>query len=251
MTGARLTGKTVMVTGAGQGIGRQFAMRFAAEGAQVVVLDLNGDNARHVARQIGEAATPVVADVSSEQEMAEAITTATEHFGAIDVLVNNASIFATIRMGPFDEIALDEWNSIMRVNLTGVFVCCKTVAPVMRKQRSGSIINISSSTVLMGRRNYAHYVTSKAGVIGLTRALASELGEDNVRVNAIMPGSVETEVRRETVTAEQAAQLINAQALHRRLQPDDIAGAAVHLASDDAAMMTGQIMVVDGGLSYI
>lgn len=240
-----------MITGAGQGIGRHFATRCAAEGAHVVVLDLDETKAQRVASDIGETATAVGADVSDEQQMAAAITTATERFGAIDALINNASIFATIRMGPFDEIMLDEWNSIMRVNLTGVFVCCKAVAPVMRRQQSGSIINISSSTVLMGRRNYAHYVTSKAGVVGLTRALASELGDDNVRVNAIMPGSVETEVRRATVTPEQATQLINTQALHRRLQPHDIAGAAVYLASDDAAMMTGQIMVVDGGLSYI
>ena len=216
MNGTRLAGKTVMITGAGQGIGRQFALRFAAEGARVVVLDLNEENAQQVATEIGEAATAVVADVSNEQAMAAAVGTATEHFGGIDALVNNASIFATIRMGPFDQITLEEWNSIMRVNLTGVFLCCKAVAPVMRKRGSGSIINISSSTVLMGRRNYAHYVSSKAGVIGLTRALASELGDDNIRVNAIMPGSVETEIRRETVTADQATQLINAQALDRK-----------------------------------
>jgi 3-oxoacyl-[acyl-carrier protein] reductase len=249
MTG-RLNGRTVIVTGAGQGIGRTFAHRLATDGANVVILDLNFEAARRVADEIGDRAIARSADVADEQQVATAFQAAVDRFGRVDGLINNASIFATIRMGPFEQITLDEWNAIMRVNLTGVFICCKAVAPLMRQHRSGNIVNISSSTVLMGRRDYAHYVSSKAGVVGLTRALATELGDDGIRVNAIMPGSVETEIPRETVTTEQAAGIVARQALHRRLKPDDIAGAAAFLVSPDAEMMTGQILVVDGGLSY-
>jgi 3-oxoacyl-[acyl-carrier protein] reductase len=249
MTG-RLNGRTVIVTGAGQGIGRTFAHRLATDGANVVILDLNFEAARRVADEIGDRAIATSADVADEQQVATAFQAAVDRFGRVDGLINNASIFATIRMGPFEQITLDEWNAIMRVNLTGVFICCKAVAPLMRQHRSGNIVNISSSTVLMGRRDYAHYVSSKSGVVGLTRALATELGDDGIRVNAIMPGSVETEIPRETVTTEQAAGIVARQALHRRLKPDDIAGAAAFLVSPDAEMMTGQILVVDGGLSY-
>ena len=250
---SRLNGKTALITGAGQGIGRAFAKRFAAEGANVIVLDLNGDAAQSVAaliEQAGGHALAVVADVSDEAAVSTAVRHGIERFGRIDALVNNASIFATIKMGPFEQITFEDWSAIIRVNLTGVFVCCKAVASTMRGQGTGSIVNISSSTTFMGRRDYAHYVASKSGVIGLTRALATELGDDNVRVNAIAPGSVETEVPRETVTPEQAKALIARQALHRRMAPDDIVGAAVFLSSDEAQMITGQTLVVDGGLSY-
>lgn len=247
---ARLANKTICVTGAGQGIGRVFAQTAALEGANVVVLDRNAAAAERVAAEIGDQALAATADVTVEDEVGEALATAADRFGGLDGLINNASIFATIRMGPFEEITLEEWTSVINVNLTGVFVCCKAISPHLRQRGTGSIINISSSTVLMGRAEYAHYVSSKAGVVGLTRALASEFGDADVRVNAIMPGSVETEIPRETVSADQASAIVDAQALHRRLRPTDIAGAAMFLLSDDAAMMTGQILVVDGGLSY-
>lgn len=252
MAGA-LDGKVAIVTGGGQGIGRAFAHRFAREGARVVIADLNEETAGTVAGEIrrdGGEALAVRTDVSDEDSVTAALGATLERFERVDVLLNNASIFATLKMRPFWEIPLTEWEGLMRVNLTGVFLCCEAVAGPMRRQGNGRIISISSSTVLMGRPNYAHYVASKAGVQGLTRALASELGGDGVTVNAIMPGSVETEVPRETVSPEQAQRIIGAQALHRRLTPADIVGTAILLASDDAAMITGQTIVVDGGLSF-
>lgn len=247
----RLDGRVAIVTGGGQGIGRAFAHRFAQEGARVVIADVNEETATRTAGEIGDAALAVRTDVTDPASAGAAVDAAVERFGRVDVLINNASIFATLRMRPFWEIPLDEWQAVLHVNLTGVFVCCQAVAGPMRAQGDGRIVNISSSTVLMGRPNYAHYVTSKAGVQGLTRALASELGPDGVTVNAIMPGSVETEVPRETVSPEQAEAIVGRQALHRRLRPADIVGTAVHLASEDGAMITGQTIVVDGGLSYI
>jgi 3-oxoacyl-[acyl-carrier protein] reductase len=250
MTG-RLDGRVAIVTGAGQGIGRAFAHRFAQEGARVVIADVNAETAERTAGEIGETALAVRTDVTDPASARAAVDATVERFGRVDVLLNNASIFATLRMRPFWEIPLEEWDALLRVNLTGVFVCCQAVAGPMRAQADGRIINISSSTVLMGRANYAHYVASKAGVQGLTRALASELGPEGVTVNAIMPGSVETEVPRETVSPEQAKAIVGAQALRRRLRPEDIVGTAVHLASEDGAMITGQTIVVDGGLSYV
>lgn len=253
MMAGRLDGKVAVVTGAAQGIGRAFAQRFADEGARVVVADLNRDKAATVAAELTQGGADVlavgvdVADHESARAMADQVAA---RFGRIDALVNNASIFSTIRMGPFEDITPREWRSLIDVNLTGSFFCCQAVAPALRAAGGGAIVNISSGTVLMGRAGYAHYVTSKAGIIGMTRALANELGGDGVRVNAIMPGSVETEIPRDTVTPEQAQAIVGRQALKRRLQPADIVGTAVFLASDEAALITGQSLVVDGGVVF-
>ena len=253
----RLADKVIIITGAGQGIGRAFALRFAKEGAQVVVADLQEDNAKHVAQEVQDVGTKgvqgigVKVDVSHPESVKAMVDQTIAHFGRVDVIINNAAIFSTIKMKPFEDITLVEWNQLMAVNLTGTFLCCQAVAPYMRERQHGRIINISSSTVLMGRPWYAHYVTSKAGVIGLTRALAKELGSYNVTVNAIMPGSTETEVTRETVSKEQANALIESQAIHRRGTPDDLAGAAVFLASEESSFITGQTITVDGGLNFL
>ena len=250
----RLQNRTVLVTGVGQGIGRAFAERFSAEGAAVVVADRNGDAAATAAEKInagGGRAQAATVDVTDPAAVGRVVGETVDRWGRLDVLVNNAAIFSTITMKPFDEIELAEWEAVVRVNLTGTFVCCKAVAPVMRRQRFGRIVNISSSTVLMGRAEYAHYVASKAGVVGLTRALARELGADGVTVNAIMPGSTETEVPRETVSPDQARAIVGAQSVKRRITAADVVGAAVFLASPDADLVTGQTIVVDGGLNFL
>lgn len=250
----RLQDRIALVTGAGQGIGRAFAERFVAEGAAVVVADRNGDAAATVAEKItagGGRARAATVDVTDPEGVDAVVAETVRTWGRLDVLVNNAAIFSTITMKPFDQIELAEWEAVVRVNLTGTFICCKAAAPGMRERGFGRIINISSSTVLMGRAEYAHYVASKAGVVGLTRALARELGPHGVTVNAIMPGSTETEVPRETVTPEQAASIVGAQSVKRRIGADDIVGAAVYLASGDADFVTGQTVVVDGGLNFL
>ena len=249
----RLQGKVAVITGSGQGLGRAYALRFAQEGAHIVVADIQEDNAYSVVQEVhhlGGEAVAVEVDVSDAGRVDSMIDQTVEQFGQVDVLINNASIFSTIKMKPFEEITLEEWNQLMAVNLTGSFLCCQAVSPHMRERKQGRIINISSGVVLMGRPWYAHYVASKSGIIGLTRALAKELGGDNITINAITPGPTETEVPRETVSPEQAKAMVEAQAIHRRETPEDLVGVAVFLASDDSGFITGQVINVDGGLNF-
>ncbi len=250
----RLQEKVAIITGAGQGIGRAFALRFAQEGAHVVIADIQEDKAKSVVQEIqdgGGQAIAVKVDVSQPESVKAMVQQAVTRFEHVDVMINNAAIFSSIKMKPFDEITFDEWTGLMAVNLTGTFLCCQSVASHMRARQGGSIINISSSTVLMGRPWYAHYVTSKAGVVGMTRALARELGADNITINVVMPGSTETEVTRETVSSEQKKSILDGQSIHRRETPQDLVGALVFLASDDSRFITGQTLVVDGGHNFL
>lgn len=246
----RLAGRVCVVTGAGQGLGRAFAQRLADDGASVAVADVNVEAAKQVAAQIGSHALPVAVDVADEQAVDAAFAEIVDRFGTVDVLVNNASLFSTLAMRDAVDITSAEWDTVMAVNVRGTFLCARRAIPVMRAAGHGKIVNISSSTVFLGRPQYCHYVTSKAAVIGLTRALASELGPDNITVNAVAPGSTETEVPRETVTPEQAGRIVAAQALHRRETPADLVGTVAFLASSDSDFITGQTIVVDGGASY-
>jgi len=246
----RLAGQVCIVTGAGQGLGRGFAQRLALEGADVIVADLNPQTSAAVAADIGERATALEVDVSQERSaeaMAEAVL---RQHGRIDVLINNASLFSTLLMRPFDEIPVDEWDRVMAVNLRGVFLCSRAVLPAMRAQGRGKIVNISSATVWIGRPNYLHYVTSKAGVIGLTRAMASEVGQHGITVNAVTPGATLTEVPRATVTDDQSAAIVAGQALKRRQRTDDLLGTIGFLASSDSDFITGQTLNVDGGAAF-
>jgi 3-oxoacyl-[acyl-carrier protein] reductase len=247
-------GRVVIITGAAQGIGRTFAGAFAESGSRVVVADRDTGGAESTAadlRENGHDATAVTVDVADEDSVDELLRRTLDHYGRVDTLVNNAAIFSTITMKPFDEISAAEWRQVVDVNLTGAFLCCRAIGRHLRAQGSGSIINISSAAVLQGRPDYLHYVASKAGVVGLTRSLARELGAANVTVNALMPGSVDTGIPRDSVRPGQAERIVAGQALHRRLRPADIAGAAVFLASDAARTITGQSLVIDGGMNFL
>lgn len=243
-----LDGRVAIVTGAAQGLGRAFAARLTADGARVVVADRNLPKAREVAEEIDGFAVEVdVADEASVAAMAAAVT---QRYGRIDILVNNASIFSTLQMRPFEEIPVDEWDAVMAVNVKGAFLCARAVLPAMRSAGYGKIVNISSATVLIGRPNYLHYVTSKAAVIGMTRALATELGPYNITVNAVTPGATETEIPRATVTPQQAERIVAGQAIKRREKPADLVGVVSFLSCSDSDFMTGQTLNVDGGAAF-
>jgi 3-oxoacyl-[acyl-carrier protein] reductase len=171
-------------------------------------------------------------------------------FGRIDILINNAAIFSTLEMRPFDQIPLAEWEAVLRVNVTGAFLCAQAVVGAMRRARFGRIINMASGAVSLGRPNYLHYITSKAALDGMTRSLARELGPHGITVNAILPGATFTEIERKTVTPEQKERIIAMQCIPRPEGPDDLVGTALFLASDAASFLTGQALTVDGGATH-
>ncbi len=248
----KLKGKVAIITGAGQGIGKVFARRLAEEGAKVVIADIRLENAVKVEQELLQNqydAFAVHVDVSSESSTKEMAEKAARRYGRIDILVNNAAIFSTIKMKPFYEISAEEWDALQAVNLKGVFLAAKAVFPYMKEAGGGRIVNMSSATILEGRPNYAHYVSSKAGVVGFTRAISREVGGYNITVNSISPGPTYTEVPRETVTEDQKQQMLKMQSIKKLSSPDDLAGTVVFLCSDDAAFITGQLINVDGGLN--
>jgi len=241
----------VIVTGAAQGIGRRMALSLVAEGVDVCIADWNDDKGQTVASE----PTPgrgrrifVKTDIASEASCQAAVASTLEAFGGVFGLVNNASIFSTLKMRPFWEIPPEEWDAVQKVNLTGVFYMARAAREALIASGHGSIVNVSSSTILFGRQNYAHYVSSKAGVMGLSRAMARELGPYGVRVNTLTPGPTFTEVERATVTPEQKEAMIATQCLRRPGAPDDIADAALFLLSRQSRWVTGQLLNADGGM---
>lgn len=244
----------VVITGAGQGLGRAYAARFACEGAVPVVVDRNAEACERVAGEIAGSqpeAIGVVADVSDEQAVGRLVETAMDRYGRIDVLINNAAIFSSLQMRPFEEIPVEEWRAVLDVNVTGAFLCARAVSKVMRAAKWGRIINVSSATVTMGRPWYLHYVTSKAALIGMTRGLARELGPDGITVNTVLPGATYTEVPRATVTEEQKRSIVAMQCVPRPGEPADLEDVMLFLASDASRFVTGQSITVDGGLTHI
>lgn len=246
--------RVVLVTGAAQGLGRAYAQRFAREGHRVVAMDIQEKALDGVADEIraaGGQCLPLVVDVGQEASVAQAAERVDQSFGRCDVLVNNAAIFSTIKMRPFEDIPVDEWMRVLHVNVTGTFLMTRAFAPLMRRHRWGRIINVSSAAFVMGRPNYLHYTTSKAAVVGMTRSLARELGVDGITVNALLPGATDTEIPRETVTAEQKRQQIAMRCIQREEGPRDLEGVVSFLACDDSAFVTGQSFVVDGGYCFL
>ncbi len=247
----KLDGRVSIITGAAQGIGAAYARRFAEEGAKIVIADiLDSTNVVNTIKQSGGDAIGLQVDVSDKSQVQGMVNTAVETYGKVDVLVPNAALFANIERRSFLEIDVDEWDELMAVNVRGVFLCCQAVVPEMKKQGYGKIVNIASSTVQMGVPWMLHYVSSKGAVDAMTRALARELGDDGIRVNTIAPGltmSEQVEARREDLQANVDMSL-NARAFKRDELPDDLVGTAVFLASADSDFMTGQTIVVDGGL---
>jgi NAD(P)-dependent dehydrogenase (short-subunit alcohol dehydrogenase family) len=243
-----MKGRVAIITGAGQGLGRAFAHGFAAQGAVPVIAEINEDKGRAVAAETGGLYVRTdVSDPASVDAMARAVLDA---YGRIDVLVNNAAIFSTLEMRPFEEIPLEEWERVLRVNLTGPFLCARAVAPAMRKAGWGRIINIASAAVSLGRPNYLHYIASKAGLAGMTNSLARELGPHGITVNAILPGATFTEIPRKTVTPEQKKAIVGMQCIPRPELPEDLTGVVLFLASPASGFVTGQALTVDGGATH-
>jgi len=246
----RLKGKVAIVTGGARGLGKAYALRLSGEGAQIVVIDiLDATQVKREIEETGGEAIALYADVSEEDSVTEVARKTIARFGKIDILVNNAGVFADVNKKPFYEISLKEWEKIVKVNLTGTFLCCKAVYPQMKKQGKGKIINVSSSTFFMGIPNLVHYVTSKGAIVAFTRALARELGDDGICVNAIAPGfTVSEAVRGNPTFPEQSRQVaVNSRCFKRDEKPEDLLGTIVFLASDESDFITGQTIVVDGG----
>jgi 3-oxoacyl-[acyl-carrier protein] reductase len=247
-----LKDRVVIITGAGQGIGRVFAKAFALAGAKVVVAERNEKTAAAVASEILSANGQVLAittDVADETSIKEMVQLAEDEFGRIDVLINNAGIFSTLEMRPFDQIPLEEWEQVLKVNLTGPFLCARAVLPAMRRAKWGRIINIASGAVRLGRPNYLHYIATKSALMGMSLSMARELGADNITVNAILPGATFTEIERKTVTPQQKERIVAMQCIPRAETPQDLVGAALFLASEASGFITGQSINLDGGVT--
>ena len=246
----RLEGRVALVTGAAQGIGAAFAKGLEAEGAKVAISDLDsGQTVVDIIKQAGGEAIDAPCDVSDEAAAKAAVAQTVEAFGRLDILVNNAAIFTQVERKNFDDISVDEWDRVSAVNIKGVWLMAKAAVPEMRKNKYGKIISISSGRAFKGSTHFLHYDASKAAVVGITRSLARELGEDNICVNAIAPGATASEnVLARTLTKGASMEgTVATRALKRVETPEDLVGACVFLASPDSDFMTGQSLVVDGG----
>ena len=242
----RLEGKVAIVTGGAQGIGRAIAEGLAAEGARIVIADLRGAEEAADAYDDGVGLTVDVADEADAERM---VGETVERCGAVDVLVNNAGLYASLEMRAFTEIPLEEWRRVMDVNVASMFLTCRSAVPAMRERGGGAIVNISSGTPFRGVPFLLHYVTSKGAIVAFTRALAKEIGRDGIRVNCVAPGftlSDGVEQHPEVIEALRDVS-VAARTIQRDQVPADVVGAVAYLASGDASFVTGQTIVIDGG----
>ena len=245
-TPGRLAGRVIIVTGAGQGIGKVYALGLAAEGADVVATDIY--DPAPVAQQIvanGGRAISRAADVTDPVAVAAVVAAAVERFGTVHGLVNNAAIFSVLKRQAFYEIDSAEWDRVMQVNTRGSFECAKAVVPHMRAQKYGKIVNIASGTLFKGSTGMMHYVASKGAVVAMSRVMARELGADGICVNTIAPGFTESEMAGEHAKYSQPT--IDSRCFKRPETPEDLVGTLVFLCSAESDFVTGQTIVVDGG----
>jgi NAD(P)-dependent dehydrogenase (short-subunit alcohol dehydrogenase family) len=251
----RLSGKIAVITGAAQGIGAAFAVGFAREGAKIVIGDLAdaGNTIKRVEKE-GSEAIYVKTDVNDESQCFALIKAGVDRFGAIDILINNAAVFANIILKPFMDLTSEEYKRVVEINTSGAFHCIKAVFPSM-KDKGGKIINMSSASILEGVPGMPHYVASKGAIMALTRSMARELGDFNIRVNTIAPGFTHSEGgdqfdRSKALPLPPLDELqLQGRCLKRPGKPEDLVGLALFLATDDSAFVTGQMIVHDGGLS--
>jgi NAD(P)-dependent dehydrogenase (short-subunit alcohol dehydrogenase family) len=250
----RLKGKVAIVTGAGSGIGKVLAKRLAEDGASVVIADLKDFDraAAELAKATGARTLGLQVDVAAEGDAGRMAAETMKAFGRIDILVNNAAIFSTLELKPFEKIPVAEWRKVMDVNVMGVWLCSSACAPHMRAGKYGRIINIASGSPLKGVPFFLHYISSKGAVMAMTRGLARELGADGITVNSLAPGFTLSEnvaKKQDHVKAGERTRLTRA--IQRDEKPEDLVGAVSFLASEDAAFMTGQTLVVDGGSAML
>lgn len=245
----RLKNRVAIVTGGAKGLGRAFALKLASEGAAMMVVTRRDmDNLRETVRQIkdlGGKASFCQADVSKEEDTKAMAEKTMKEFGRIDILVNNAAIYDGIKRKPFHEIDPHEWDLVMNVNVKGAFLAARAVYASMKENRYGKIVNLASEVFFTGSHGFAHYVASKGGIIGLTRALAVELGQDNICINCVAPGFTDTEASRSL--ADVTKYDTSKTPLRRLERPEDLTGAVLFLVSPESDFITGQTLLVDGG----
>ncbi|MDC0033491.1 SDR family oxidoreductase [Alphaproteobacteria bacterium] len=248
----RLKDRVAIVTGAAQGIGAVYVRVLATEGAKTVIVDVKNctKTEETIRAELPNAEVMShLCDVSDEASVQNLIDTIKIKYGRVDILVNNAAVFASLDRKPFDEISVDEWDQVMSVNLRGVFLCTRAAYPVMKAQKYGKIINIASDTMMKGTTHFAHYVASKGGVVAFSRAIAKEVGKEGICVNSIAPGLTCTDVMEaeEGFTPARFNRSVSARAIPRIQTPEDLAGTVIYLASSDSDFVTGQCIVVNGG----
>jgi NAD(P)-dependent dehydrogenase (short-subunit alcohol dehydrogenase family) len=251
-----LKGRVAIITGAARGIGAAFAVGYAKEGASVIIADVvdGSDTVEAISRAGGEAIF-VKTDVTQQDQCDTMAKAAADRFGGIDILVNNAALFADIIKKPFSDITTAEWNRVMEVNTAGPFHCVKAVFPFMQ-QKGGKIINVASSVIFESAAGMPHYVASKGAVMAFTRCMAKELGDYKINVNSLAPGYTQSEGSKKVQKNRQDSGIdpeqimLQRRCLKRSEEPADLVGTAIFLASDMSNFITGQLILCDGGVSF-